>query len=71
MEQSIVTPRMIRDILALQGPTGIFELAGKLKDKKIYVSGNQLMTLMLDLEGKGQVRYNPEKGYWESTIKLV
>lgn len=71
MDQSVVTPRMIRDILALQGPAGIFELGSKLRDKKVFVSGNQIMSLMLELEGKGQVRYNEEKGQWESTIKLV
>jgi hypothetical protein len=72
MQQNLtLTPRMIRDILALNGPMGNFELTAKLHERKVNVSANTVMSLILELQQKGQVSFNYETGRWESSIKLV
>lgn len=61
----IITPRMVRDILAFKGPLSLTELSSKLAADK-----NIIQTFLLDLASAGEVSYNLETGAWESEVVL-
>lgn len=69
---NIVTKTMIRDILAFSnGGMSITELVQKIRSRIDYISHNQVMGLVLELQEQGQVVYDLEVGTWQSTVRLV
>lgn len=65
MTNLILTPRMLRDVLALQGPKSLGELYETLRLDK-----NLIQAHLLDLASAGEISYNYEKGTWESEVVL-
>jgi hypothetical protein len=63
---------MVRDVLALTpGGLPIDKLVEKLKSRVKHISHNEVMTLVLELNERGLVKYSQEVGTWQSTVRLV
>jgi hypothetical protein len=62
-----VTPRIIRDTLALKGPMGLRELC---KALTLPNHVNPIQAMLLDLAAAGEVSYNYETGAWEANVVL-
>lgn len=69
MSSIIVTPRIVRDFLALKGPMGLTELTKALGGSDCC-DKNIIQSHLLDLAVAGEVNYDLEKGTWESEVTL-
>lgn len=65
MSTIVLTPRMLRDILALQGPKSLGELHEALRLDK-----NLIQAHLLDLASAGEISYDYESGAWKSEVTL-
>jgi Mn-dependent DtxR family transcriptional regulator len=65
MNNLTLTPRMIRDVLAIQGAQSLRELSSNLK-----TSSNEIQAMLIELASAGEVSYNYENGTWFSEVVL-
>ena len=68
MTTLILTPRIIRDTLALNGALGLRELTAKLGLNT--TEQNLIQAYLLDLASAGEVSYNYDTGAWETDLVL-
>jgi hypothetical protein len=64
-----LTPRMLRDTLALQGPKSLGELAEGLTLTEGY-ERNVIQAMLLDLAAAGEVDYDYDTGTWRTDLVL-
>ena len=67
---STLTPQMLRDIIALNGPLDMFEMKDILKTKLDKVIHNQVMLAILKLEETGDISHDPKTGKYKAKVKL-
>jgi hypothetical protein len=65
MQNLTLTARMVRDVLALQGPKSLGEL-----HETINADKNLIQAYLLELASAGEVSYDYETGTWGSDVVL-
>lgn len=68
---TILTPQMLRDIIALNGPMDMFEMKDILRGRIDKVIHNQVMLTILKLEETGEITHNPKTGQWTAKKELT